>query len=130
MSTNVETIAEYRAMKQKVEALAAAAREQMKLRYAELLAEKEQLEVEFSQMFGENLAAETVRPADTPAGPVIGGLRRSLKAALNHRDIARYTQIAGKLADLGVIVPAFPKEPPAPTEFSAGKDVPLEEPVF
>jgi len=119
MTTNddMDIISQYRESKKLVEQLAVAARDQMQARYSALLTEAAGILAEFKASFGEVPtlpsgvkmftpgAVEQKKPkqvkAPTP-GKKIGGLRRSLAAAIKNHDGARVDEVTKQLAALGI----------------------------
>ena len=110
---NIEVIAEYREQKQKMGALEIQARKEMQDRYTDLLNEAAQLQRDFKADFGSNpeppsgvkftlTSAAPVVATPKPIGFKIGGLRRSLAAAIKRQDGAGVDRIVKQLADLGV----------------------------
>ena len=117
MENNVDIISQYRESKKQVEQLAIAAREQMQARYVALLTDAADIQAEFKASFGEMPtlpvgvkvftpgAVEQKKPkqAKQPSpGMKIGGLRRSLAAAIKNHDAARVDEITKQLAALGI----------------------------
>jgi hypothetical protein len=114
-TTTTDILTEYREQKKKIDQLAAAARKQMQSRYTALLTEAAELQGEFKTHFGASpelpgtvktfTVGENKKPTATDAqatGKKIGGLRRSLNAALKKGDIDRSREIASQLTALGV----------------------------
>ena len=132
MANDVQTVlADYRDSKKKLEALAAAARKQMQARYLALLIEASELQTEFKQSFGVNpdlpagvktFSIGSQPKAPTPAesnGKKIGGLKRSLAAAIKNGATVRAMEITKQLAALGVdLSPTAPA--PADTNAAPG----------
>ena len=107
------TIEEYRLKKHEVEELAAVAREAMQSRFTELLLESAGLFAEYQTHFGDTLSVpECISAFDVRSekskteaiGPKVGGLRRSLKAAIKRADQPRIDAITAQLEALGVAV--------------------------
>src|SRR3954454_16842880 len=99
MSNTVDVITDYREQKKKLDQLAAAARKQMQARYTALLTEAGEIQREFKSAFGANpdlpgpvrtfAVCDDKKPVSTDAqttGKKIGGLRRSLNAAIKNND--------------------------------------------
>jgi hypothetical protein len=134
MSTAVDVITEYREQKQKLERLATAARKQMQAKYLNLLMDAATLQREFKSAFGATpdlpgsvrtfALCDDGKPAATDAvatGKKIGGLRRSLNAAIKNNDSGKAIELTRQLEALGVVLPPYP-----PTEHpSAPQDVDL-----
>ena len=124
MPNNIAVIAEYREQKQKTEALAVAARKQMQAQYRDLLSEAAGLQKDFKDHFGATpelpdgveaftlgAAAPAVKRAQTASAAVgkkIGGLRRSLSAAIKHGEQGRIAEVVSQLAAMGVDIPDLP----------------------
>jgi hypothetical protein len=116
--TDASIIAEYRDTKTRLESLANTARQHMQLRFNQLLEESASIWAEFHESFDTYLdlppqvAAITfsggAKAAETPdqvaQGKKIGGLRRSLNAAIKRQDEARITEVSAQLKALGVDV--------------------------
>jgi hypothetical protein len=133
-ATAVDVLANYRDSKKNLDKLAAAARKQMQARFTELLAEAAGIQADFKNDFGVNpelpatvktfTLGEKKKTAPTVAvanGKKIGGLRRSLAAAIKNGETARVTQISIALAALGVDV-AAPEQP----ELTSERELDLE----
>ena len=133
MANQIETINNYREQKKKLEQLAAAARKEMQGRYIALLAEAADILTEYKASFDAapdlpaGIKAFTLaspgerKPEQSEAssiGKKIGGLRRSLAAAIKNQDGARVEEVSKQLAALGIdtgmsAAPAPPVEAPA-----------------
>ena len=118
-AANADVLANYRDQKKNLEKLAATARKQMQVRFTELLAEAASIQADFKNDFGANpeLPAtvrtftlsdgkkkpETTAPASDAlvTGKKIGGLRRSLKAAIKNGETARVNELATRIKELG-----------------------------
>ena len=129
---NIEVIAEYREQKQKMEALEIQARKEMQDRYSLLLTEAGEIQRELKASFGVNpelpsgvklfalCSAVPVAAAPKKPGFKIGGLRRSLAAAIKKQDGAKVDEIVKQLAELGVtdtgLIPGWASTPVAEVE--------------
>ena len=111
--TDTNTIAEYREQKQKMDALKIQARKEMQGRYLDLLNEAAAIQRDFKADFGEapevpsgvkfTLCSTVPAPKKPPKpGFKIGGLRRSLAAAIKKHDEPSVDRIVKQLAELGV----------------------------
>src|ERR1035438_6272379 len=116
-ATAVEVLASYRDQKKNLDKLATAARKQMQLRFTELLVEAAGIQADFKNDFGVNpdlpaavkafTLGKKTEPTDAVAnGKKIGGLRRSLTAAIKNGETARIAEVTAQLAALGVDVAA------------------------
>ena len=126
-TTNVEGLVEFRELKKRLEQASAAARTQMQTRYAGLLTEAAQIQVEFKSSFGisaqlpAGVKTFTLVPAEgkkkseqseaAAKGKKIGGLKRSLTAAIKKGDKAKQADLIQQLAALGTLVFADPLAP-------------------
>jgi hypothetical protein len=128
--TASDTISEYREHKKKIEELAAAARQSMQHSYSSLLTEAACLYADFRSEFGDvldlppsvkvfEIAVASNGDQSTPEpdgnGKKIGGLRRSLKAAIKNGDPIRIQSAVSALKALGVTVETPDLTPPAPS---------------
>ena len=124
--SNVDVIKDYREQKKKLDQLAAAARRQMQARYLDLVIEAAEVQGEFKSAFGTNpdlpttvktfTVGENKKPAATDAqatGKKIGGLRRSLNAAIKKNDSLRAIELTKQLEALGVPPATYPDTVPA-----------------
>ena len=136
--SNLDVITDYREQKKKLDQLAAAARKQMQARYTALLTEAGEIQGEFKSAFGTNpdlpatvktfTVGENKKPASTDAqatGKKIGGLRRSLNAAIKKNDSLRAIELTKQLEALGVPPATYPDTAPTvavpePTEVTDG----------
>jgi hypothetical protein len=125
--TNIDVLSAYREQKQKMGQLAEAARVQMLARYASLLAEAAEIQAEFKSSFGESpvlppeVKTFTLAPAEGKTKPAqseaaakgkkIGGLKRSLTAAIKKGDKAKQADLIQQLAALGVDATTDPLAP-------------------
>lgn len=117
--TTIDVLAAYREHKQKAEQLMAEARTQLQARYNAALAEAAQVQAEFKTNFNELPALPPIvktftlaktdqpKPAATQSeaaarGKKIGGLRRSLNAAVRKQDTAKVQSISLELKALGI----------------------------
>jgi hypothetical protein len=135
-ATATDVLANYRDSKKNLDKLATAARKQMQARFTELLAEAAGIQADFKNDFGVNpeLPA-TVKtftlgekkkadPTDAVAnGKKVGGLRRSLTAAIKNGETTRIAEISAQLAALGIDVaaPEAPAPAPKPTPVAAAE---------
>ena len=116
-AANTEILANYREQKKSLEKLAATARKQMQARLTELLVEAASIHVDYRNDFGEipelpgTVKTFTVtdgkKKPEAPTtdavvtGKKIGGLRRSLNAAIKNGDTARANELATQIKELG-----------------------------
>ena len=135
-ATATDVLANYRDSKKNLDKLATAARKQLQARFTELLAEAAGIQADFKNDFGVNpeLPA-TVKtftlgekkkadPTDAVAnGKKVGGLRRSLTAAIKNGETTRIAEISAQLAALGIDVaaPEAPAPAPKPTPVAAAE---------
>ena len=116
-TANTPVLADYREQKKRLDKLANEARKQLQSRYVELLNEAAGIQTEFKENFGENPAlpacvrsfslADNGKKKDAVEpnlGKKIGGLRRSLNAAIKHKDLDRIAELTSALAALGVSI--------------------------
>ena len=135
-ATATDVLANYRDSKKNLDKLATAARKQMQARFTELLAEAAGIQADFKNDFGVNpeLPAtvktftlgekKKAEPTDAVAnGKKIGGLRRSLTAAIKNGETTRIAEISAQLAALGIDVaaPEAPAPAPKPTPVAAAE---------
>jgi hypothetical protein len=131
MAANAEVLANYREQKKNLEKLATTARKQMQTRYSELLVEAAGIQADYKNDFGVNpdlpAAVKTFTLSDgkkkpdvaAPAseavvnGKKVGGLRRSLNAAVKNGDVARANELATQIKELGGTVELQAGEPAA-----------------
>jgi len=115
--TNIETLQAYREQKHKTEQLAEAARAGLQSQYTGLLSTAAEIQKEFKADFGETpvlppcvktftlvpVEGKTKPPQSEAAakGKKIGGLRRSLTAAMKKGDKAKQEELVRQLAGLG-----------------------------
>jgi hypothetical protein len=129
MAANAEVLANYREQKKNLEKLATTARKQMQTRYSELLVEAAGIQADYKNDFGVNpdvpAAVKTFTLSDgkkkpdsaAPAseavvnGKKVGGLRRSLNAAVKNGDTARANELATQIKELGGTVELQAGEP-------------------
>jgi hypothetical protein len=136
MAQNETIITDYREAKKKAEQLAVAARKQMQGKYLALLTEAADILRDFKDSFRETPTLPTGvkaftlgegkknASADAPDGGIghkIGGLRRSLAAAMKKGDKARQEVLIRQLASLGADMSIhadleIPPAVPAPVE--------------
>ena len=140
-ATNTEVLANYREQKKTLEGLAIKARKQMQVRFTELLAEAASIMADYKTDFGVNPdVPATVKtftlsdgkkkttepvpatPAVTANGPKIGGLRRSLAAAIKNDDAAKIAEVTAQLAAFGVDVTAVADNPVSEPEPEPAED--------
>lgn len=131
MAINTDVLADFRESKKKLEALEAAARKQMQGRYLALLTEAADILVEYKASFGKppelpgTVKAFTLGVRQKPApsetaskGKKIGGLRRSLNAAIKRGDTAKIAEVENQLLTFGA-PPVVPLQaPPMPEAVS------------
>ena len=137
-AANADVLVNYREQKKNLEKLATTARKQMQARLTELLAEAASIQSDFKNDFGANpelpasvktftLSDGKKKPdAAAPAtdamvaGKKIGGLRRSLKAAIRNGETARAGELATQIKELGGTVDLDSEnENGAPAELAA-----------
>jgi hypothetical protein len=122
-----DVLSAYREQKQKMGQLEEAARAQMQARYAGLLSEAAEIQTEFKTSFGASPALppcvktftlapteDKKKPEQSEAaakGKKIGGLKRSLTAAIKKGDKAKQADLIQQLAALGVDATADPLAP-------------------
>jgi len=118
-AANADVLVNYREQKKNLEKLATTARKQMQARLTELLAEAASIQSDFKNDFGANpelpasvktftlsdgkKKSDALVPATDAmvAGKKIGGLRRSLKAAIRNGETARAGELATQIKELG-----------------------------
>ena len=128
-AANAEVLANYREQKKNLEKLATTARKQMQTRYSELLVEAAGIQADYKNDFGVNpdlpAAVKTFTLSDgkkkpdaaAPAseavvnGKKVGGLRRSLNAAVKNGDTARAAELTTQIKALGGTVEPEAGEP-------------------
>ena len=126
-TTNIETLQAYREQKQRMEQLAEQARSGMQAQYTGLLATAAEIQAEFKLNFGASpelppcVKTFTLAPVEGKTKPVqseaaakgkkIGGLKRSLTAAIKKGDKAKQADLIQQLAALGVDATADPLAP-------------------
>jgi hypothetical protein len=137
-AANADVLVNYREQKKNLEKLATTARKQMQARLTELLAEAASIQSDFKNDFGANpelpasvktftlsdgkKKSDALAPATDAmvAGKKIGGLRRSLKAAIRNGETARAGELATQIKELGGTLDlASENESGAPTEVVA-----------
>ena len=135
-AANADVLVNYREQKKNLEKLATTARKQMQARLTELLAEAASIQSDFKNDFGANpelpasvktftlsdgkKKSDALAPATDAmvAGKKIGGLRRSLKAAIRNGETARADELATQIKELGGTVD-LDSENGAPAEVAA-----------
>jgi ABC-type sugar transport system substrate-binding protein len=126
-TTNIETLQAYREQKHKTEQLAEAARAGLQSQYTGLLSTAAEIQMEFKADFGASpelpLCVKTFtlvptedkkKPEQSEAaakGKKIGGLKRSLTAAMKKGDKAKQADLIQQLAALGVDATTDPLAP-------------------
>jgi hypothetical protein len=137
-AANADVLVNYREQKKNLEKLATTARKQMQARLTELLAEAASIQSDFKNDFGANpelpasvktftlsdgkKKSDALAPATDAmvAGKKIGGLRRSLKAAIRNGETARAGELATQIKELGGTVDLDSEnENGAPAELAA-----------
>jgi hypothetical protein len=127
-ATATDVLATYRDSKKNLDKLAGAARKQMQARFTELLVEAAGIQADFKNDFGVNPelpgtvksftlgTKKKAEPTDAVAnGKKIGGLRRSLAAAVKNGETERIAEITAQLAAFGVdVAAAADNSAPAP----------------
>jgi hypothetical protein len=115
-ATSSDVLASYRDQKKQLDKLAVTARKQMQARMTELLTEAAGIQADFKADFGVNpelpacvktFTLSDGKKKDEPAsdtaanGKKIGGLRRSLSAAVKKGDTTRAIELATQIRELG-----------------------------
>ncbi len=135
-----KVVEDYIEAKKQTEALAAEARQQMQVHFGELLKEASMVAQQFTEHFGvppvcpagvtfngqtapEAPGALEEANEQTAIGPKIGGLRRSLTAAIKRGDAEAIAKAKERLKALGVVelkaeaaAAAVPEQPDEPVE--------------